>query len=229
MDCATVSQQNRWTWIDPARVTVSTTLATANLIFFPVNLLHNAVHLLVGLLGLGAYFTGQTVTYTRGMTILFGILTIAGFLPQPLLGLVPLGGVDIPLAPQPHRWPGRGFAVSARQSGEAGRRPSVTSRPSESNQSGAQAPSLGIQNKDVTWSRWAEQAQVSAGMLSLNETGKRRPRCARGSGSGKRLASQRHSPKSFGTSSGYLGPELAAAIVAGGCQKLLPTAIGAPS
>jgi hypothetical protein len=31
------------------------------------------------------------------MAILFGILTIAGFLPQPLLGLVPLGGADIPL------------------------------------------------------------------------------------------------------------------------------------
>jgi Domain of unknown function (DUF4383) len=77
--------------------TVSTTLATANLIVFPVNLLHNVVHLLVGLAGLGAYFTGQTVTYARGMAILFGILTLAGFLPQPLLGLVPLGGADIPL------------------------------------------------------------------------------------------------------------------------------------
>jgi hypothetical protein len=77
--------------------TVSTTLATANLIAFPVNVLHNVVHLLVGLLGLGAYFTGQTVTYARGMAILFAILTVAGFLPQPLLGLVPLGGADIGL------------------------------------------------------------------------------------------------------------------------------------
>lgn len=77
--------------------TVSTTLATANLIVFPVNALHNVVHLLIGLLGLGAYFTGQTVTYARWMAILFGILTVAGFLPQPLLRLVPLGGTDIPL------------------------------------------------------------------------------------------------------------------------------------
>jgi hypothetical protein len=76
---------------------VSTTLATANLIVFPVNLLHNLVHLLVGVAGLGAYFTGQTVAYARGMAILFAILTVAGFLPQPLLGLVPLGGADIPL------------------------------------------------------------------------------------------------------------------------------------
>ncbi|MBJ7599290.1 MAG: hypothetical protein DLM67_19725 [Candidatus Nephthysia bennettiae] len=29
------------------------------------------------------------------MAILFAILTVAGFLPQPLLGLVPLGGADI--------------------------------------------------------------------------------------------------------------------------------------
>jgi uncharacterized protein DUF4383 len=77
--------------------TVSTTLATANLIVFPVNLLHNLVHLLIGLLGLAAYFTGQTVAYARGMAILFAVLTVAGFLPQPLLGLVPLGGADIPL------------------------------------------------------------------------------------------------------------------------------------
>lgn len=77
--------------------TVSTTLATSNLIVFPVNLLHNLVHLLVGLLGLGAYFAGQTVAYARGMAILFALLTVAGFLPQPLLGLVPLGGADIAL------------------------------------------------------------------------------------------------------------------------------------
>jgi hypothetical protein len=75
--------------------TASTTLATANLAVFPVNVLHNVVHLLVGLAGLGAFFTGQTITYARGMAILFAILTVAGFLPQPLLGLVPLGGADI--------------------------------------------------------------------------------------------------------------------------------------
>jgi hypothetical protein len=31
------------------------------------------------------------------MAVLFAILTVAGFLPQPLLGIVPLGGADIPL------------------------------------------------------------------------------------------------------------------------------------
>ena len=76
---------------------VSSTLATANLIVFPVNVLHNIVHLLVGLVGIAAFMTGRSVAYSRGMAVLFAILAIAGFLPQPLLGLVPLGGADIAL------------------------------------------------------------------------------------------------------------------------------------
>jgi hypothetical protein len=31
------------------------------------------------------------------MAVLFAILTVAGFAPQPLLGLIPLGGADIVL------------------------------------------------------------------------------------------------------------------------------------
>ena len=77
--------------------TVSTTLATATLIVFPVNVVHNIVHLLIGLIGIGAFFGGQVVAYCRGMAVLFAILALAGFLPQPLLGLVPLGGLDIVL------------------------------------------------------------------------------------------------------------------------------------
>jgi hypothetical protein len=77
--------------------TVSTTLATATLIVFPVNVVHNIVHLLIGLIGVGAFFGGQAVAYCRGMAVLFAILTLAGFLPQPLLGIVPIGGTDIPL------------------------------------------------------------------------------------------------------------------------------------
>jgi hypothetical protein len=74
------------------------TLATSTLIIFPVNILHNIAHLVViGLLGLAAYFTGQAVSYCRAMAVLFLILVIGGLLPQPFLGLVPLGGVDIVL------------------------------------------------------------------------------------------------------------------------------------
>ncbi|MDQ6773646.1 MAG: DUF4383 domain-containing protein [Candidatus Dormibacteraeota bacterium] len=77
--------------------TVSTTLATGTLIIFPVNVLHNVVHLAVGLLGIAAVLTGRSVLYARGAAVLFAILVVAGFLPQPFLGLVPLGGYDIPL------------------------------------------------------------------------------------------------------------------------------------
>ncbi len=77
---------------------VSTTLATANLIVFPVNVLHNVAHLvLIGIPGLVAYFTGRSVGYARVMTVLFAVLVVAGFLPQPFLGIIPLGGWDIAL------------------------------------------------------------------------------------------------------------------------------------
>ena len=86
-----------YTLVGLAGFAVSTTLATATLIIFPVNVLHNIVHLLVGLVGLAAYFGHREIQYARGMAILFVILAIAGFLPQPFLGLVPLGGTDIAL------------------------------------------------------------------------------------------------------------------------------------
>jgi Domain of unknown function (DUF4383) len=76
---------------------VAPTLATATLIVFPVNVLHNAVHILVGVVGIAAFLGNRTVEYARGMAVLFAVLTLAGLLPQPLLGLVPLGGLDIAL------------------------------------------------------------------------------------------------------------------------------------
>jgi len=76
---------------------VAPTLATATLIVFPVNLLHNVVHILVGVLGIAAVVSNRTIEYARAVAIVFAVLTIAGFLPQPPLGLVPLGGLDIGL------------------------------------------------------------------------------------------------------------------------------------
>jgi hypothetical protein len=70
-------------------------LATGNLVVFPVNGPHNVVHLLVGVIGIAAFVTNRSVEYARGMAVLFAVLAVAGFLPQPLLGLVPLGGTDI--------------------------------------------------------------------------------------------------------------------------------------
>ncbi|MBO0681881.1 MAG: DUF4383 domain-containing protein [Candidatus Dormibacteraeota bacterium] len=76
---------------------VSSTLATANLVIFPVNVLHNLVHLVVGLAGIAAFATGRQVAYCRAMAVVFALVTVAGFLPQPLLGVLPIGGADIPL------------------------------------------------------------------------------------------------------------------------------------
>lgn len=76
---------------------VAPTLATGTLILFPVNAVHNAVHLLFGLAGIAALLTGRQVLYARVAAVLFAVITVAGFLPQPLLGLVPLGGPDIVL------------------------------------------------------------------------------------------------------------------------------------
>lgn len=76
---------------------VARTLATGTLVVFPVNAVHSAVHLAFGLAGIAAVVTGRSVLYARGAAVLFAVLTLAGFLPQPLLGLVPLGGPDIAL------------------------------------------------------------------------------------------------------------------------------------
>jgi hypothetical protein len=65
---------------------------------FPVNELHNAVHILFGLWGLAASRSlSGSVAYGRGVAIIYGILTIAGFIPDlnTLFGFVPLYGNDI--------------------------------------------------------------------------------------------------------------------------------------
>ena len=65
---------------------------------FPVNLLHNAVHILFGLWGLLASRSlGGSVTYARGVAIIYALLTVAGFVPSlyTLFGMVPLYGNDV--------------------------------------------------------------------------------------------------------------------------------------
>jgi hypothetical protein len=65
---------------------------------FPVNLLHNIVHLLFGIWGLVASRTwaGSKQFFTVG-GIIYVVLTVAGFLSPTGFGLVPLGGADIGL------------------------------------------------------------------------------------------------------------------------------------
>jgi hypothetical protein len=65
---------------------------------FPVNVLHNVVHLLFGVWGILAYRSiGGAVTYARAVAIAYGLLVVFGFIPtlNVLFGLTPLYGNDI--------------------------------------------------------------------------------------------------------------------------------------
>jgi len=65
---------------------------------FPVNVLHNLVHLGVGIWGIVAYRTLPSARgFARGLAIFYGLLTIMGLFPvlRTLFGLVPLFGHDI--------------------------------------------------------------------------------------------------------------------------------------
>jgi hypothetical protein len=65
---------------------------------FPVNILHNIVHILFGLWGLLSYKSlGASKSYGKGVAIAYAVLTVAGFIPglDTMFGLVPLFGNDI--------------------------------------------------------------------------------------------------------------------------------------
>jgi hypothetical protein len=65
---------------------------------FPVNLLHNIVHLLFGVWGILAYksLSGARM-YFRAVAIIYALLTVMGLVPglETSFGLVPLYGNDI--------------------------------------------------------------------------------------------------------------------------------------
>lgn len=65
---------------------------------FPVNIMHNLVHLAVGVWGLaGSRSYGAALAFARGLAILYGVLAIFGFIPglSTLFGLAPLYSHDI--------------------------------------------------------------------------------------------------------------------------------------
>jgi hypothetical protein len=65
---------------------------------FPVNLLHNIVHILFGIWGLFASRSvGGARTYFRAVAVIYVILGVMGFIPglRTTFGLVPLYGHDI--------------------------------------------------------------------------------------------------------------------------------------
>lgn len=65
---------------------------------FPVNTIHNVVHILFGLWGLAASRSlGGAVGYARGVAIIYALLTVLGLIEATRLGFgfVPLYGHDV--------------------------------------------------------------------------------------------------------------------------------------
>ncbi|MHB0859033.1 MAG: DUF4383 domain-containing protein [Anaerolineae bacterium] len=65
---------------------------------FSVNVLHNIVHLLIGLWGVLAYSqVASAVAFAKAMTVFLGVLAIMGLIPglNTVFGLVPLYGNDV--------------------------------------------------------------------------------------------------------------------------------------
>lgn len=66
---------------------------------FPVNVVHNLVHLVFALWGFFAFFSGpvSSRTYLRSVAVIYVVLAVMGFIPglNTLFGLVPLHGNDI--------------------------------------------------------------------------------------------------------------------------------------
>jgi hypothetical protein len=65
---------------------------------FPVNFMHNLVHLAIGAWGIAASRrTGTARAYARGLAIIFGILTIMGVIAglNTVFGIAPIHGHDV--------------------------------------------------------------------------------------------------------------------------------------
>ncbi|MBD1909401.1 MULTISPECIES: DUF4383 domain-containing protein [unclassified Leptolyngbya] len=65
---------------------------------FPVNILHNLVHLAVGIWGVSVFRSYvQSRNYSRGLAIFYGVLAIMGLLPvlNTTFGLIPIFGNDV--------------------------------------------------------------------------------------------------------------------------------------
>ncbi len=66
---------------------------------FPVNLLHNLVHLAIGAWGIYAYTRGipGSRAFARGLAVVYGLFTVMGLIPglNTTFGLVPLFGHDV--------------------------------------------------------------------------------------------------------------------------------------
>jgi hypothetical protein len=90
-------------------MTADHTMAPKLFGLFPVNALHNVVHLVFGLWGIfGARSYGGARTYLLGAGLTYLVLAALGYVAPNGLGLVPLGGADIGL----HLFLGLGLLLS---------------------------------------------------------------------------------------------------------------------
>ena len=62
---------------------------------FLINCPHSVIHIATGVCGLVAYRCGREHQYARAMSVVFALLSLAGFLDQPTFGLVSLQGGDL--------------------------------------------------------------------------------------------------------------------------------------
>lgn len=64
---------------------------------FPVNLLHTAVHLAIGLWGIAAWSSGNPILYARSLALLYGVLAVVGMVPglNTGFGWIPLHSHDV--------------------------------------------------------------------------------------------------------------------------------------
>jgi uncharacterized membrane protein len=64
---------------------------------FPTNLMHNLVHLLVGVLGIAAASTGNAKLYNRGFAVSYALIAVMGMIPltQTTFGIMPIFGSNV--------------------------------------------------------------------------------------------------------------------------------------
>jgi hypothetical protein len=82
----------------PGGTSMRSEMEGAPLLFgaFPVNLLHNCVHLLFGVWGLAASRGyGASVLYARVGGVAYLLLAVIGFFMPVLPGVMPIGGYDV--------------------------------------------------------------------------------------------------------------------------------------
>lgn len=88
---------------------------------FPINVLHNFVHIAVGLWGLSASRSmGGAIAFSRGLAVFYGLLAVMGLLPvlNTTFGLIPIFSHDI--------WLHAGTAALAAYFGFSGRTEAIT-------------------------------------------------------------------------------------------------------